>query len=217
MAGKKTETSVAPLIGDVVRSRTVTDRRDLHRRLRAVLGTANQRLAPPGELRITVGDEFQGDFGSVGQACAAALWLRLELLPDVDLRQGIGWGPVTLLERSPRVEDGPGWWAARAAIEAVKASQQSPGTRLARTAYSRGDGLDGPDPDLVNAALLCRDQLVGSLSARSVRLLRGLLAGVSQTELAQQEGISGSAVSQRVRGDGLAVIVTASKLLEGVR
>jgi len=218
MAGKKAEASVATLIGDVVRSRTVTDRRDLHRRLRVVLDTANRRLTPSsGELRITVGDEFQGDFGSVGQACAAALWLRLALLPDVDLRQGIGWGPVTLLERSPRVEDGPGWWAARSAIEAVKASQESPGTRLARTAYSRGDGLDGPDPDLVNAALLCRDQLVGSLSARSVRLLRGLLAGVSQTELAKQEGISGSAVSQRVRGDGLAVIVAASKLLEGVR
>lgn len=217
MAGKKAEASVATLIGDLVRSRTVTDRRGLHRRLRAALDTANQRLTPPGELRITVGDEFQGDFRSVGEATAAALWLRLELLPDVDLRQGIGWGPVTVLERSPRVEDGPGWWVARAAIEAVKASQETPGTRLARTAYRRGEGVAGPDPDPVNAALLCRDQIVGSLSARSVRLLRGLLAGVSQTDLAQQEGISGSAVSQRVRGDGLAVIVAASKLLEGVR
>ena len=38
----------------------------------------------------------------------------LALLPVVDVRHGIGWGPVSVLGEEPRVEDGPGWWAARA-------------------------------------------------------------------------------------------------------
>jgi hypothetical protein len=38
-----------------------------------------------------------------------------------------------------------------------------------------------------------------------------------QTELAALEGVSGSAVSQRVRADGLAVIVAAQSELSRIR
>ena len=50
-----------------------------------------------------------------------------------------------------------------------------------------------------------------------MRLLRGVVDGRSQAELAEEEGISPSAVSQRMRKDGLAVVVAADELLEGVR
>ena len=122
-----------------------------------------------------------------------------------------------MLADEPRVEDGPGWWVARAAIEAVKADAAKAGTRLMRTAYRRTEGIDGPDPGAVNAALMCRDQMIGSVSERSLRLLRGILDGSSQAELAAAEGVSASAVSQRMRHDGLAVIVAADELLMGVR
>jgi hypothetical protein len=66
----------------------------------------------------------------------------------------------------------------------------------------------------VNAALLCRDHLVGSLSDRSLRLLRGLMdPHTTQGRLAAAEGISASAVSQRVRTDGLGVVLAAHELL----
>ena len=217
MTPQKVAASSATLIGDVVSSRSTPDRVALHRRIGDMLAEANHRFEPRGRLRITVGDEFQGTFADLGSALSASLWLRVRLLPDADLRHGLGWGSVSVLEAEPRVEDGPGWWAARAAIESVKEQARTAGIRLARTAYRLADGVEGPDPALVNAALLCRDQLVGGLSERSMRLLAGLLDGASQSELAAQEGISGSAVSQRVRGDGLAVILAASELLGGVR
>jgi len=216
----KPESSVATVIGDVVQSRTSPDRTALHAGLVALLVQANAALEPVVPLRITVGDEFQGCFSAVGEALHATLWLRLQLAPQAELRHGVGWGRVDVLADNPRVEDGPGWWAARAAIESVKLEAGRAATRHLRTAYRRadeGDGTDGPDPDPVNAALMCRDQMVGSVSERSLRLLRGTIAGRSQAELAEDEAISASAVSQRVRNDGLAVIVAAGELLRRVR
>jgi hypothetical protein len=207
---------VAAVIGDLVGSRGSLDRSGLHRRLLQVLEEANEALQPVVRLRVTAGDEFQGCFATVGQALHATLWLRLALAADTDLRHGIGWGEVTVLTETPRVEDGPAWWAARAAIEAAEGDAERSLTRLVRTAYRRADGAEGPDPDPINAALLCRDQLVGSASQRSVRLLRGALSGHTQTELAELEGISGSAVSQRMRRDGLGVLLEADRLMREV-
>ncbi len=206
---------MATVIGDVVGSREAGDRVALHAGMRLMLDQANAVLAPSVPLRITVGDEFQGCFETVGGALHATLWLRLYLSP-IDLRHGVGWGAVTVLDDEPRVEDGPGWWAARAAIEEVKTQAARSALRHVRTAYRRAEDTEGPDPAAVNAALLCRDQLVGSTSNRSLRLLRGSVDGVSQAELAEQEGISASAVSQRVRNDGLGVVVTADEMLRTV-
>jgi hypothetical protein len=217
MSRMKPEPSVATLIGDVVRSRAAADRPALHTRLAELLETANDELEPVVPLRITVGDEYQGCFESVGAALHAALWLRLQLAPQAELRHGVGWGSVAVLADSPRIEDGPGWWAAREAIESVKLEAIRPATRRMRTAYRIADETDGPDPAAVNAALMCRDQMVGSVSQRSLRLLRGTLAGRTQAELAEDEGISASAVSQRVRHDGLAVIVATDEMMRTVR
>jgi hypothetical protein len=211
----KHPSSLATLIGDVVRSRSAADRSGLHEQLTAVLENANTHLRPVVPLRITVGDEFQGCFATVGEALHASLWLRLHLAP-AQLRHGLGWGAVAVLADEPRVEDGPAWWAARAAIEAVKTNAAKAGTRLQRTAYHRAEETDGPDPAPVNAALMCRDQMIGSVSERSLRLLRGTVDGRTQAQLADDEGISASAVSQRMRNDGLVVILAADELLKGV-
>jgi SatD family (SatD) len=213
MAELKGTDPVATLIGDVVASRAAGDRARLHGRLSDLVRAANAQLNPLVPLRITVGDEYQGCFATVGEAVHATLWLGLHLAPDAQLRHGVGWGSVAVLAEAPRVEDGPGWWAAREAIDEVKQLADKPATRHLRTAFRRASGSDGPDPNPVNAALMCRDQMVGSVSERSLRLLRGTVDGRTQTELADDEGISASAVSQRVRRDGLAVIVTADELL----
>jgi len=217
MSMMKPDSSVATVIGDVVRSRDASDRSALHADIAKILEEANSELDPTVALRITVGDEFQGCFGTVGQALHATLWLQLQLAPHAGLRHGVGWGKVAVLADDPRVADGPGWWAARAAIDAVKQEAARSATRHRRTAYQRADDTtDGAAPDPVNAALMCRDQMIGSVSERSLRLLRGTLAGRPQSELAADEGISASAVSQRVRNDGLAVIVAADELLRRV-
>jgi hypothetical protein len=216
MANLKVEPSAA-VIGDLVGSRRAPERRAVHETLRASLAELNDVFDPVVPLRITVGDEYQGCFATVGEACRATLRLRLALLPVVDVRHGIGWGTTSVLQEEPRVEDGPAWWAARKAIEQVEDQAGRAALRLVRTAYCRTEGTAGPEEAAVNAALLCRDQLVGMLSERSAMLLRGLVEGRTQRELAEAEGVSASAVSQRVRRDGLGIVLRSDELLEEVR
>ena len=136
MAEVKAEASSdvrATLIGDVVGSRTVADRAGAHRLLnKALRDVADDAIDPPA---FTVGDEFQGAFPSVGLAIDAALSLRLAVAPDIDVRFGIGWGAVTMLDETAGIQDGPGWWAAREAIEWTASAQRQPGLALVRTSF----------------------------------------------------------------------------------
>ena len=194
----------ATLVGDLVGSRTRSDRAALHQRFAVTLDQVNAALEPVAPLRIQAGDEFQGRFSTRGEALAAALRIRLALAPEVECRYGVGWGPLSVLDESTGVEDGPGWWLARDAIDAVHASRDR------RTAYR------GPDQELIEAALVARDALLARLDGRSVRILQGLLDGVSQRHLAEELSVSASAISQRVRHDALGALVAQDTLLREV-
>ena len=210
------EVKISPsvtVIGDLVGSRRSADRVAVHTRFEQAIEAINAEFAPVVPLRIGLGDEFQGIFTTLGAAISATLRLRMALLPDVDVRQGIGWGRVVVLAAEPRVEDGPGWWAARAAIETVEAHERKAALRAVRTAYVAADGEAGPDPVLVNATLMSRDVVVSGLSERSMSVLDGLMKGRRQQDIADELGISPSAVSQRVRAEGIGVVLAADELL----
>lgn len=198
-------TAIATLIGDVVRSRAAADRRALHARLEEVIALVNARTDPHQPLRVTVGDEFQGAWARRGGAVHAALLLRLSLLPEVETRYGLGHGEVTALSDDGLVQDGPGWWQAREAITLAKGDEESAGSRgrVVRTRWVE----DSPVGLALDAALRHRDLLVADLDERSQRLLRGLLDGTSQRELAEVEEISPTAVSRRVHRDALDQLV----------
>lgn len=211
---KATASPRATLIGDVVGSRRAVDRTALHRRVATALRRiAGGAIDPPA---FTVGDEFQGSYPTVGAAIDAALSLRLAVCPEIDVRFGIGWGAVTILDADAGIQDGPGWWTARAAIQQTAEAQRQPGFALVRTTFRAADGTR-TDVGAINAALMCRDHLLGSLDERSLRILGGLMTGRTKKELAAAEGISPSAVSQRASRDGLDLIVLASQHLRDLR
>ncbi len=137
------------------------------------------------------------------------------MAPEIDIRFGIGWGSVMVLDAGAGIQDGPGWWAAREAIEWTAAAQRQPGLALVRTSF-RVNGEDRRTSTPINAALLCRDHLIGSLDERSIRILKGLLSNHTKKDIAATEGISASAVSQRAGRDGLDLIVQASEYLRSV-
>ncbi len=193
------------LIGDIVASRALPDRAGAQRRLAAVLAETAALVAGVQPLEATVGDEFQGAYSSFADASRAALLVRLALLPALDVRFGLGVGGTTILDahRSPLLQDGPAWWAAREAIEGLGEPRRSAG----RTAYV------GPEEGLVNAFLLCRDALVDRLNERGWRMLRLSLCGETQQRIAEIEGVSKSAVSQAF-ARGISAVRNAQNLLE---
>jgi hypothetical protein len=202
-------TLLCTVIGDLVGSRDVPDRAAAQRSLGHALDEVNRLLSPAQPFEPTVGDEFQGACDTLPDAVLAALLVRLALLPVVDSRCGLGAGPVTVHDasRRPLLQDGPGWWAAREAIDVLG------GQRAGRTWYAVPEEplVQIPDPGPVNAFLACRDQIVGRLNERGTQMLRLALTGRTQKQIAEELDVWPSAVSQQfARGIGTVVDAQAT-------
>jgi hypothetical protein len=216
----KTASSVGvALIGDLVGSRRHPSRAAAQEQLIAALHVANEVVPAVQPLAPTVGDEFQGVYRDVAAAARAGLVVRLALGGEIDTRCGIGVGTLEIVGSSDYglTQDGPAWWAARDAI--VEAKRREGGqTKRLRTwleVHDPGDRDDTFEIDvhLVNAFLLCRDDLVSRLDARQRRLVLGLLRGRTQKDLAAEEGISASAVSQSLHRSGAFSVLAADALM----
>lgn len=204
------------LLGDLVGSRRATDRQQWHDDVSEVLATISARDNAAIALRITAGDEFQGTYTRLGDALGAVFAIRMHLEPRIGVRFGIGRGKVTVLDDRAGTQDGPAWWAARAAIESVQSTQGTVGGSALRTAYRRGDSIEGePDPTemAVNAALVCQDLVFDSFDERTWTILRGLAGGMTQQVIAEQIGVSRQAVQQRRASSGMPMLLEAAERL----
>ena len=205
---------VIAVIADIVGSRRLDDRESAQRILDEAIARA-EADAPLAlhPLSPTVGDEQQGVYERLGDALTSLLMLQLALPDGLAFRFGIGVGAIRPVESARvKLSDGPGWYAARDAIDIVHAREQRAVPRM-RTWIVGAPGQDEVMQTVIaasNAYLLARDELVGAMSARERRLTYGRLKGLSQAELADQEGVSQPSVSKSLRSAG------AAALLEGV-
>lgn len=193
------------LVGDVIASRHSEDREHLQSQIARATGAVNAVVPAIQPLMMTVGDEFQGLYAGLAAGFQTALRLRLALLPNVDIRIGIGWGPLTLQpENPPFGQDGPCWWRAREAIGEVKAGEKSKSVpRSRRTLCITGTNSDG----LLNGFLGLRDQVMAGLDDVDIRIANLRLLGKTQTEISDEVGLSQSSVSRRLHGHGLYVLL----------
>jgi DNA-binding CsgD family transcriptional regulator len=201
------------VIGDLVGSRAQADRKALQHTLLDVLAAVNETEASSQELAPTIGDEFQAVYPDLGTALRATLQLRLRMPDGLDCRFGLGAGDVRVVGRSDYglTQDGSAWWSAREAIDEAKRRETGKNKSL-RSWFVRADEA-GPDAALVNAHLLLRDEIVSAMTGRGRRLALGHLLGVTQKELAAQEGITQGAVSQHLRSSGAMSVVSAVELV----
>ena len=207
---------VVAVLGDVVGSRGHPDPERRRGAVADALALANDRLAPMQPLTPTIGDEFQGLFADLVSALEATLIVRLVLRGRVDVRFGIGSGPLTRFEESrvPFDQDGPAWWSAREAVDHVRElSQRQESPRGLRTRWVHADDERSFRVASVNAFLQCRDELVGAMDTRDAAVMLGLLADEPLTRIAETEGISPSALSQRAIRGGLYAIRRAHEAL----
>jgi len=210
---------VIAVVADIVGSRKLDDRsaaqRVLDRTISLVEGDlplASQPLTP------TVGDEQQGVYRSLEDALVSLLMIQLRLPDGIGFRFGIGIGAVSTVESvHGELADGPGWYAARAAIETVHAKEGRAVPR-SRTWIVGAPGQDEVMESTIaasNAYLLVRDELVGAMSERERRLTYGRLIGRSQLDLADEEGITQPSVSKSLRNAGSAAILDGVAAIRG--
>lgn len=187
------------LLGDVVRSRE-SDRAQVHEATLAALERVNQACPAPDPLRVTVGDEMQGVYDTLGQAVAACYQLRDELFGVAEVRCGFGGGEVRIIDEARGIQDGPAWWQAREAIEQAEALARRPGQRGTRTGLADARPVANP---LAGPALHLVDAQLAALSAGARRTFIHLRAGCDNVEAARLEDISPSANSQRITANNL--------------
>ncbi|HEY3435393.1 MAG TPA: SatD family protein [Solirubrobacterales bacterium] len=214
--------SQVALIGDLIASRQAENRLDLQNELRRALKRVNWTVKALQPLETTVGDEFQGVYKDAASAVRASLLLRLELLKEaeVDSRYGIGCGSLTVFEdKEPLSQDGPAWWAARSAIDRTREQAGEGRTDFVRTWFVESEAEAEPPlgARALNTSLMLRDALIAQMRPRSRRLLLGLLRERSQADLAADEGISQSAVSQNLSASGAYAVRAAELELSGLR
>src|SRR3954467_6876913 len=172
MPRMKAQGSRVALIGDIVESRRTADRQALHAAFQPAAPRANAEEPIHDPAVITVGDEFQGVYPTLGAALRASFVVRAELFPRADIRFGLGRGAVSTLDPVRGIHDGPAYWAAREAITIAEDRAQRAQTRTSRPAYA---APDEPPATVaaVRAALDCLDFMVGSMSTTSREILGG--------------------------------------------
>ena len=210
---------VIAVIADIVGSRELGDRSAAQRALDETIAQVERdRPLAVQPLTPTVGDEQQGVYRALPDALLSLLMIQLRLPEGLAFRFGIGVGDVGRIPSTASrdgIPEGPGWWAARSAIEHVQTLQKRAAPE-ARSWIVVHESAQMPREQVrwANAYLLARDELVGGMRERLRRLTYGRCLGLTQRELAEQEGITQSAVSQALTAAGAAAVVEGFRLLD---
>lgn len=190
------------VIVDLVDSKRIVARRNVQAKIVDGFSQIENRVHHLQPLHATTADEFQAVYPNVATALEATLLARLSLPEGIDCRFGFGQGEVISVGQGATgdIQDGAGWWLARAAIDEAHRREDSRTPSL--RGWFRAQDDDAQLEHIVNSYLLTRDHIVGSMSQRTRRLTLGTMLGQLQGELADAEGITQSAVSQALRRSG---------------
>lgn len=204
--------SAVALIVDIVGSRTLDDRAGAQDEVLQVFSTVHARHPFRQPLWATVGDEFQAVFDDVADALRATAIAQLLFSPELDCRFGLGMGEVRTVGDQTAIQDGSAWWFAREAIVEAHAREDKANPYL-RTWFI--SDRSRPEVDaIVTSYLLVRDHTIRRMNPRERRIAAGALLGRRQSELASEEGVSQSAVSQSLQRSGGAALVAAHQVLD---
>lgn len=199
------------VIADVVDSRGYDSREHVQRAIEQRLSEAEELIGAVEPFRATVGDELQAVYPTRQHALAATLWIQL-ITPDGEpqLRFGMGEGQTTAISSatSESIQDGPGWWAAREAIEELEHLQDQ--HAWLSTWYC---AAEQQETALVRAYLLSRESLVAQLSVRVRRYAAAMLVGHTQKRIAADHGVSQPAVSQALKDPRVKALTEGVQLL----
>ena len=195
------------LIGDLIESKQLKNRKQVQQELQELMAVLNRDyrdyLVSP--FTVTTGDEFQ-----------ALLRPNPEIMRLIDhpIRFGLGLGEiVTDINREQSIgSDGPAYWRARAAINAVHEKNDYGSSRIA---VSLGDEELS---QAVNTVLAAASFIQSKWNASQREVLERMLMeyiydeNFSHGEMAELLQISPSALSKRLKSSGLKIYLRNRRL-----
>lgn len=200
------------LLVDIVRSRDLPDRANAQTLVRESFAKAEEIVPPVRPLWATAGDEFQAVLANTADAVAVTTLVRVLLPEGIDCRFGIGEGEIHDIDAAAEdrpIQDGSAWWNARTAIDRVHGMQQHGHPDLRTWSV----GQDEAAAAAVNAFLAARDHILTRMKPRERRLAAAYFRGRAQDEIARDEKISQSAVSQALGRSGARAVRLGIDLL----
>ncbi len=207
------------IIGDIIKSKSIPNRRKAQEELGEILQTVNQRneVLFASKFTITLGDEFQGVLKDSNGLFRMLDQISFSMLP-INLRFGIGVGSLTT-EFNPASSigaDGPAYWKAREAIEDVHKNND----------YGRANiQLLAQEPDttvnLINEILKLTALQVSGWRESQVDVYKVILEEeivdpdeINHQLIAEKLGILTSSLSRRFESSGIKRYMSARREAE---
>jgi len=183
------------VIGDIVLSRQLPNRRSSQIHLKELMSALNRKFKRfiLAKFAITLGDEFEGVLSDF-TAIADLIWFVETSFVDAPIRLAFGFGSLsTEVSKSPLEMDGQAFHMAREAINAALKQGLLGGTFL---------GFGEEDDRIFNGFSRLLQFHWSHLTQRQRNVLTQLREGCSQVEIATRSGVSESAISQASRKSG---------------
>ncbi|MFC3928897.1 SatD family protein [Streptococcus caprae] len=196
------------IIGDIVDSKELSERRRHQKELQDCLDVINQTYSSviASKFSITLGDEFQGLLSLDAPIFHIIDIIRFSL-PSINLRFGVGQGEI-LTEINPDLSigaDGPAYWLAREAITYVHQKNDYGNTQVCvRLA-------DKEAQEIINSLISASEAIKSNWRESQASLLHALLdigtyeEHFDQQELGNRVSLTSSALSKRLKSSNLKV------------
>lgn len=187
------------IIGDIIDSKKITDRKQLQTQFKEVLDEINQHYAEDiaSKFTITLGDEFQGLLKNRNNILKIITAIEIALAPN-RLRFGIGIGDLSTainFESSSQI-DGPAYHRARAMIDELELSERQYSKRQANILIASQDKNKEID-QLLNSILSVCTALKSKWTARQWEVIETYLKNdENQYRTAEKLGIGQSSVNK---------------------
>jgi hypothetical protein len=204
--GKKDESKLLAVIGDISGSRRIIDRAQMQRKFESAIRRLNRECAVhlAATFVITLGDEFQGLLSTPGAAIGIIIALE-DAFEDIEVRYSLGWGGLTTGMKSRALGmDGPCFHNARDALLRGKKEKRWV------TVQGFGDGNDF----IINSMF----ELMNAMRRRwtekqkqTVSLMRKL---TMQKEVAETLGVVPSVVSETLNAAHYRAIIDSEHAME---
>lgn len=203
------------VIGDIINSRELYDREETQLKLKNILKSVNKRyrIEIAAKFVITIGDEFQGLLEAPNNLFDIIDYIKMNFYPD-ELRFGIGIGEIsTQINRKMAIgADGPAYYSARHAIEAVKLNEKKKERSETDIIIYQADNESLAEYNIINSSLsLCR-YIENRWTVKQREVIRKLMnTELSQKELANELGLAQSSIQRRIDASGYYSYVEAKR------